>query len=71
VPPVDDDNYPEDKEDANEDDGPLLDSSLSVDEAISQILDLPNSRVPVDAYDSDDEEVDGYGCAGCPECPDL
>lgn len=64
-PPVTGDNYPEDREDANEDNGPFFDGAMSVEDAISQILDLPNTQVPIDAYDSDDEEVEGY------DCPDL
>jgi hypothetical protein len=72
VPPVNNSDYPEDREDANEEVGPFFDGSLSINEAISQILDLPNVQVPIDVYNSDDEEeVDGYGCLGCPDCPDL
>lgn len=58
-PPVSDGDYPEDKEGADEHDGPCFDSSLSVEDAISQILDLPNTQVPTDIYGSDDED-DGY-----------
>lgn len=63
--------YLEDDED-NHDNGPIFNSSLSVNDAISQILDLPNCRTPIDVYDLDDDEaesVDGYGCIDC-ECLD-
>ena len=60
-PPGSDGTYTEDKEDVGQDnDEQFIDSSLSVDEAISQILDLPNTQVPIDVYGSDDEGVDGY-----------
>jgi len=66
VPPPDSDGaYTEDREDADQDNDELfIDSSLSVDEAISQILDQPNTRVPIDIYGSDDEGIDGYDDGG-------
>lgn len=62
VPPSGgDDTYAEDEEGTDQvDDELFIDSSLSVDEAISRILDQPNTRVPIDVYGSDDEGVDGY-----------
>lgn len=57
TPPPDGD-YPEDKGCTDEDAG-LFDSLLSVEDVISQILDLPNTQVPTDIYDLEDE-VDGY-----------
>ena len=60
LPSASDGNYPEDREDTGQDDDVFFDSSLSVEEAISQIIDLPNTQVPIDVYGSDDEGVDGY-----------
>lgn len=62
-PPSDGDQYAEDEEDASQDDDDVFfDSALSIEEAISQIIDLPNTRVPLNVYgeDSEDEGVDGY-----------
>ena len=60
-PPGDGGEYPEDEEDAGRDDDKVfIDSALSIEEAILQIIDLPNTQVPIDVYGSDDEGVDGY-----------
>jgi len=59
-PPDGNSDYPEDMEDTSQNDDMFFDSSLSVEEAISQIIDLPNTQVPIDVYGSDDEGVDGY-----------
>ena len=61
VPPPSGGQYAEDEEDVGQDDGDIfLDSALSVEEAISQIIDLPNTRVPLNVYGEEDEGIDGY-----------
>ena len=62
-PPGGGDKYIEDEEGISQDDEVFFDSALSVEDAISQIIDLPNTWVPIDVYgseDGDNEGIDGY-----------